>query len=192
MWVEDLVHGSSDEIFTGWVETEVAKKLTIGDCGDLTWFPDISFQVSADRLSLSHSMYISNLLKKFVMESCKPVSTPLAERLTLSNGDSLIVGSAEEKQMKQSDYRGLVNSISYLAQTNRPDLAFSAHFFSRFLENPGEADWQAAKHVLQYLKGSQDVDLTYWRASGPRLTGFSDADCATCKEECDWLLLQPW
>ncbi len=136
MWVDDLVYGSTDETFTGWVETEVGKKFTIGDCDDLTWFLGVSFKVSSERMSLSHSTYISNLLKKFGMENCKPVSTPLAERLTLSKDDSPMVGSDEEHQMKQLDYRGLVGSISYLAQTTRPDLAFSAHLLSRFLSNP--------------------------------------------------------
>ena len=91
---------------------------------------DISFEVSADRMSLSHSMYISNLLKSL---ECEPVSTPLAERLTLSKEDSPLVGSDEEKQMKQLDYRRLVGSISYQAQTTRPDRAFSAHLLSIFL-----------------------------------------------------------
>ncbi len=44
----------------------------------------------------------------------------------MSIHDSRLVGSDEEKQMKQLDYRGLVSIISYLAQTNRPDLAFSS------------------------------------------------------------------
>ncbi len=77
MWVDELVYGSTNETFTGWVETEVGKKFTVGDCDDLTWFLGISFEVSADRMSLKHRMYIGNLLKNFGMDSCKPVSTPL-------------------------------------------------------------------------------------------------------------------
>ena len=161
----------------------MGKKFTIGDCGDLTWFLGIYFEVSVDRMTLSHSMYISNLLNKFGMENCKPVSTPLAERLTLSKGDSPLVGSDEEKQMMQLDYRGLVGSISNLVQTTRPDLAFSAHPLSRTLNNRGQAHRQAANHVPRYLKGTQDVGLAYWRASRPYLTGFSDADYATCKDD---------
>ena len=134
-------------------------------------------------MSLSHSTYISNLLTKFGMENCKPVSTPLAEKLTLSKVDSPVNGSDEEKQPKQLDYRGLVGSMSYLARTTRPDLAFSAHLHSRFLSNLGQAHWQAAKHVLRYLRGTLDVGQTFWRASRAHLTGFSDYDYATCKDD---------
>ncbi len=55
--------------------------------------------------------------------------------------DSPLVSSDEEKQMKHFDYRGLKGSISYLAQTTRPDQAFSAHLLSRFLYKPGQAHW---------------------------------------------------
>ncbi len=48
-------------------------------------------------------MYIDKLLKKFGKENCKPVSIPLAEKLTLSKDDSPLVGSNAKKQMKQSD-----------------------------------------------------------------------------------------
>ena len=71
-WVDDLVYGSTDETFTGSVETEVGKNFPVGDCGDLTWFLGTSFEMSADRHSLSPSMYISNLLKKFGMRTASP------------------------------------------------------------------------------------------------------------------------
>ncbi len=47
MWVDDLGYGSTDE--TGWVETGVGKKFTIGDYCDLTWFLGISLEVSVTK-----------------------------------------------------------------------------------------------------------------------------------------------
>ena len=54
IWVDDLVYGSTDKIFTGWVETEWGKKFTNGDCDGPTWFLPISFELSADRMFLRH------------------------------------------------------------------------------------------------------------------------------------------
>ncbi len=79
LWGHDLVYGQRDDTLTGWIQTEVGKNFAIGDCADLTWFLGIYSQVSADRLSLSHSRCIKIVFKKFEMESCKPFSTPLAE-----------------------------------------------------------------------------------------------------------------
>ena len=50
----------------------------------------------------------------------------MAEKQTLGKDQSHETGSCEEKPMKQLGYRGLVGSISYLVQTIRPELAFSA------------------------------------------------------------------
>ncbi len=128
-WADDLVYGSTDETFTGWFETEMGKKFTNGDCGDLTCF----------------------------LGTTAGTTAPLVERLTLSKDDPPLVGSDDEdgeKQTRHLDYRGLMGRISYLAHTTRPDLAFSAHLLPSFRNNPREAHWKAAKHVLRYLKGT--------------------------------------
>ena len=62
--------------------------------------------------------------------------------------------------------------------TTRPDLAFAAHLLSRFLNNHNLVHWQAAKHVLLYLRG-----ISYWRDCEAHLTGYSDADYASCKDD---------
>ncbi len=68
-----------------------------------------------------------------------PVSTSLADKLTLSKHDSPVTGSDEEKQLIQLYYSGLVGSISNVAQTARPDLALSAHLLPRFHNLLGQA-----------------------------------------------------
>ena len=49
----------------------------------------------------------------------------------------------------------------YLALTARPDIAYVAGVLARFNSNPSPAYWQAAKHVLQYLKSTLDHKLIY-------------------------------
>ncbi len=95
------------------------------------------------------SLSLGSFRKDFGMESYKAVATPLAERLTLRKDDCPVVGSDKETLMKHLDCRGQVGSVFYLAQTTRHELAFSAHLLPRFLNNPVQAHWQAAKHVLQ-------------------------------------------
>ena len=130
-WVSELLENLG---FTSWVYDRCLWTVKRGrqiavwvDCGDLTWNLGISSDVSADRMSLSQSMCISNLLEKLRMESVKPVTAPVAERLNLSKDHSPVIGSDAGKQIKQVDYKGLVGSHSYLVQTTRPDLAFSVH-----------------------------------------------------------------
>jgi len=55
----------------------------------------------------------------------------------------------------------------YLAITTQPDIAYAAGGLARFNSNPGLAHWQAAKHVLWYLKGTMNHKLTYKPPSSP-------------------------
>ena len=63
--------------------------------------------------------------------------------------------------MRQYPYISIIGSLMYLALTTRPDIAYAARVLARFNSNPGLAHWQAAKHVLRYLKGTLDHKLVY-------------------------------
>ena len=61
----------------------------------------------------------------------------------------------------KSEYRAIVGSLMYLYQWTRPDLGFAVMFLSRYLHIPGEKYFQAAKHVLRYLKGTVELGIRY-------------------------------
>ena len=54
---------------------------------------------------------------------------------------------------------------------------YAAGVPARFNSNPGLAHWQAAKHVLRYLKGTVDHKLVYQPSTSPEpFITYSDAD----------------
>lgn len=183
VWVDDILYGSTSVNFSAWFESQIEAKFVIGDCSDLTWFLGIAFDVGDNHMTLNHTSYVKTLLEKYQMQDCNKTATPLAEKCELTKDDSPDAGSDEQIEMQAYDYRGLVGSISYLAQTTRPDLSFASHLLSKFLNNPGKTHWKAAKHVLRYLRGTSDVGLTYSKTNVTGLTGFTDADYASCKDD---------
>ena len=55
------------------------------------------------------------------------------------------------------------------------------------MSNPGPTHIAAAKHILRYLKGTQDIGLTYSRQGANKaniIEGYVDADHATDKDSC--------
>jgi len=104
-------------------------------------------------LSISQSQYISNLLQEHGLSDSKPLSTPLNPGTCLSTS-MCPQNSAKASEMCQYPYISVVGSLMYLAVTTHPDIAYAAGVLSRFNSNPGLAHWQAAKHVLHYLKGT--------------------------------------
>ena len=119
----------------------MGKQFTIGDIGPLVWFLGIAFKAEQDDLTLSHKLYISNLLTKFGMHNCKIASTLLSEKCALNKDDQPEDGSEDASKIAGCVYRGLVGSIFYLAMTTRPDLAFAAHLLSVFLNNQTIIVW---------------------------------------------------
>jgi len=117
------------------------------------------------------------------MEKCKPVSTTM-EPVLQSSKDMSPKNNKEHMHMKNTPYLEAVGSIMYLAITTRPDIAYSAGILARFGSNPGPEHWNAMKHLLCYLQGTENYALTY--APDPTLdetfTTFLDADNGGCKD----------
>ena len=112
------------------------------------------------------------------MRDAKTVLTSTLEKIPISNVDCPSKGSKEEKEMKCCNYRGLIGSLNYLANTSRPDITFVVRSLSRFVQNPGKLHWNQAKHVLRQLKATENRKLYCEKADKMRFVGYSDADCA--------------
>ena len=82
--------------------------------------------------------------------------------------------------MKVISYSSVVGSLMYAQVCTRLDIAFVVGVLGRYLSDPGQNHWKAAKKVLRYLQGTKDLMLTYRHIDTLRVVGFSDSDYATC------------
>ena len=77
--------------------------------------------------------------------------------------------------MDPTQYQKLIGSLLYLVHT-RSDICYAVSALSQFMSSPKHIHWIAAKHILRYLKGTQDYGLRYTSGGGVLLHGFSDSD----------------
>lgn len=56
-------------------------------------------------------------------------------------------------------FQSLVGSLLWIARTTRPDVAFAVYHASRKTHAPSLADWNAAKRIARYLKGTKNYRL---------------------------------
>ncbi|XP_019107744.2 uncharacterized mitochondrial protein AtMg00810-like [Beta vulgaris subsp. vulgaris] len=76
-------------------------------------------------------------------------------------------------------YQHLIGKLNYLTIT-RPDIAFTVHTLSQFMQRPTSVHMQAAKRVLRYLAGALGQGVLLATSSSAILTAYSDSDWAGC------------
>ena len=85
--------------------------------------------------------------------------------------------------MKVVPYSSVVGNVMYAQVCTRPDIAFVVGVLGRYLSDPGQSHWKAAKKVLRYLQGTKDLMLTYRHTDTLEVVGFSDSDYAGCMDD---------
>ncbi|XP_050896111.1 secreted RxLR effector protein 161 [Lathyrus oleraceus] len=138
--------------------------------GLMSYFLGIKVKQTDEGIFISQKKYAKNMLKKFKIESCKLMLTPVEERLKLereSGGD--LVNS--------TNFRRLVGSLGYLTAT-RLDIVYGVRLISKFMNSPRKSHWKAAKRILRYAKGIIDEGIFYFSSSKLELVGYTDSDWA--------------
>ncbi|XP_049374038.1 secreted RxLR effector protein 161-like [Solanum verrucosum] len=79
--------------------------------------------------------------------------------------------------INQTMYRGIIGSLMYFT-ASRPNIVFSVGMCARFQVAPTESHLKAAKCILKYLKGTQDLVLFYPTGDSFDLIGYVDVDYA--------------
>lgn len=147
--------------------------------GPIRWL--LSIEVTRDyenhTISLLQRRYIDSILERFNLTDAKPLSVPLDPHVMFSK--SQCPSDPDDiTRTKKIPFREAIGSLMYLAVGTRPDIAFAVSTLSQFLENPGEAHWEAAKRVFRYLIATKELALTYGGVQ-QELEGFTDADGAS-------------
>lgn len=78
-----------------------------------------------------------------------------------------------------SAYRRLIGRLIYLTIT-RPDLCYSVHILSQFMQQPRHGHWTAALRVLRYLKSAPGQGIFLPATSDLQLHAYCDSDWAGC------------
>jgi hypothetical protein len=175
LYVDDLLFtGSSEKMFAKFKQS-MFKEFEMTDNGLMSYFLGIEVKQENDGIFISQKKYMREILKKFKMDSCNAVNTPVATGLKLSK-------EGEGKSVDSTMYKSLVGSLRYLTMT-RPDILYGVGLVSRYMETPRESHWLAAKRILRYIKGTLNFGLFYTYGESADLVGYSDSDWGGDQDE---------
>ncbi|KAJ8760964.1 hypothetical protein K2173_022002 [Erythroxylum novogranatense] len=127
------------------------------DLGGMKYFLGMEVCQSEGKIVICHKKYIRDVLKKFKMDQCKAVSTPICPKEKL-------VKKEENDEVDRKNFRSMIGCLMYITAT-RPDVLYSVSLLSRFLSDPGKQHVIAVKRILRYLKGTSDYGLLYEKSS---------------------------
>lgn len=170
VYVDDLIIMSDSDIQLNEMKDALCSRFKMSDLGPLHHCLGIVIERTENSLKLNQKPYIQQLLRKYNMESCCPVSTPAAS-------DAKLIKDDGSKSVDQNLYQSIVGSLLYAAVSTRPDIAEAVGVLCKFNSCPTEIHMTAAKRVLRYLKGTMDLGLVFAKVGEP-MVGYTDADYA--------------
>ncbi|CAI5471599.1 unnamed protein product [Closterium sp. Yama58-4] len=157
VYVDDLVFATADTEALAHVNSELQKRHTCTDLGELRSY--LGLQITQDKahrtITLTQSHMVQQVLQRFGFTWSSPQSTPLA------TGHSLSAPPSDESVEPSGPYPKLVGCLMYLITCTRPDLAYPLSILARYVA-PGRhrrEHMEAAKRVLRYLCSTSGMGL---------------------------------
>ncbi|CAI5533090.1 unnamed protein product, partial [Closterium sp. Naga37s-1] len=176
VYVDDLVFATADTAGLAHVKSELQKRHTCTDLGELRSY--LGLQITRDRaqrtITLTQSHMVQQVLQRFDFTYSSPQATPLSTRHSLSALPS------DESVEPSGPYPELVGCLMCLMTCTRPDLAYPLSILARYVA-PGRhrpEHMAAAKRVLRYLCSTSGMGLVLGGRRRVVLTGHADASWA--------------
>ncbi|RVW99216.1 Retrovirus-related Pol polyprotein from transposon TNT 1-94 [Vitis vinifera] len=170
LYVDDMLVTRSNVRLLAEFKMEMQDVFEMSDLGITNYFLGMKIYQCSSGIFISQRKYVVDILKKFKLESCKEVATPLAQNEKISKNDG-------EKLKEPFAYRSLVGNLLYLT-TTKPDLMFPAGLLSRFMSSPSNVHMGVAKRVLKYVRGTTNLDIWYLKTREVKLDGYADSNWA--------------
>ena len=105
--MDDLIVGGDNESEIDHVKTLLKQEFDMKDLGELRYFLGIEIVCTKEGIWLSQRQYALDMLSKYGMADCKPISMPLDQNLKLRADEGQVLEDA-------SMYRKIVGSLIYL------------------------------------------------------------------------------
>ncbi|GJR29569.1 retrovirus-related pol polyprotein from transposon TNT 1-94 [Tanacetum coccineum] len=174
VYVDDIIFGSTNPRYTQQFANIMKSRFKMSMMREMTFFLGLQVNQSPRGIFINQSNYVLEILKKYRMETCDPVGTPMEikDKLDLDNNGTLV---------DATKYHSMISTLMYLT-SSKPDIIHATCLCARYQAKPTEKHLKEVKRIFRYLRGTINMGLWYTKDSSFELTGISDADYAGCKD----------
>ena len=153
---------------------DLNRYVPITNLGELRWYAGCRFSRDAvlGTVTMSQQAVAEKIVAKFGVTQNK--ETPMVVGLKLEQFN------ADEPDVDEP-FRSLVGHLMWLANQTRPDILNAVGAVARYSHSPKRLHWQAAMHVLMYVRFTSSLGITFQRGTvgGDRMELFVDSDFAS-------------
>lgn len=168
VYVDDLIiSGDSTDAIRSF-KTYLSTCFYMKDLGALKYFLGLEVARSPQGLYLCQRKYTIDIITECGLLGSKPAGSPMDQNHKLAKSESAFLTDPEK-------FRRLTGRLIYLLAT-RPDLSYSVHILTQFMQKPQEEHWLAALKVVRYLKGTIGQGVLFRANTTLSVTGWCDSD----------------
>ncbi|GJU63827.1 retrovirus-related pol polyprotein from transposon TNT 1-94 [Tanacetum coccineum] len=183
IYVDDIIFGSTNPKFSKRFEKIMHSRFEMSLMGEMKLFLGLQIHQSPRGIFINQAKYALKILKKYSMEKCDSVGTPMATKPKL---DADLSG----KLIDQTDYHSKIGSLMYLI-SSRPDIVQVYPKDSGFeLTAFSDADHAGCIDTRKSTSGGiqfLDDKLVSWMSKMQDCTAMSSAEADLIPAESDSL-----
>ncbi|GJU39809.1 retrovirus-related pol polyprotein from transposon TNT 1-94 [Tanacetum coccineum] len=144
--------------------------------GEMTFFLGLQVNQSPCGIFINQSNYMLEILKKYEMETCDPVGTPMEikDKLDLYQNRTLV---------NATKYHSMISDLMYLT-SSRPDIVHATCLCARYQAKPTENHLKEVKRIFRYLKGTVNIDTFKSTSGEAQLLGEKLVSWSSKKQDC--------
>ncbi|GJV89101.1 retrovirus-related pol polyprotein from transposon TNT 1-94 [Tanacetum coccineum] len=164
IYVDDIIFASTTTKLCDKFSEIMCSKFKMSMMGKISFFLGLQISQSPKGIFLNQSKYALESLKKYGMESCDPVDSPMVEKSKLDE-------DTQGKVIDPTHYHGMVDTLMYLA-SSRPDLD-SAIALTAFadVDHAGCQDTRHSTSGSMQLLGDRLVSWSSKRQKSDAISG---------------------
>ncbi len=133
--VDDILLFSNSTVMLSKEKKSIGTRFNVEDFGEVNHVLGMLVQRERESrtLTISQPKYLEGILKRFNMEQCKPVSTPMEQ------GRQFHELPENESPVNVQEYQRIIGCLTYATTATRPDLASAVSVLSKYMSRPGKS-----------------------------------------------------
>ena len=148
LYVDDLFLTGEKTLIAS-CKQDLTKEFEMKDLGLMHYFLGLEIWQKEGETFLGQGKYAIEILKRFGMEDCKPMTTPMITNLKK-------LSSSESDKVNPTIYRQLIECLMYLTNTS-PDICFAVNTLSQHRVDPRKNTLGCSKTHLEVSEGDNRI-----------------------------------